>query len=120
MSNTFPPKNRSPNKQLNEITVKLLQSKPLVRNDKHYFEQVWAYEIPHIPACKDSKTQSCCFVDMNSEKLKKTPVLELLSVRRCVRDLRFLKYLPSVVGVVSEKTGIRQLVHNIPFSMVSD
>ena len=90
------------------------------RIDDNYFEQVWAYEVPHIPVCQDSKTQSCCFVDVNGERMKKTPVLELLSIRRCVGGLRVMKYNSTVVAVVSEKTGTRQLIHCIPFSGVSD
>lgn len=90
------------------------------RIDDNYFEQVWAYEVPHIPVCQDSKTQSCCFVDVNGERMKKTPVLELLSIRRCVGGLRVMKYNSTVVAVVSEKTGTRQLIHCIPFSGVCD
>lgn len=82
-----------------------------------YYEQVWAYEVPHISLSLDSATQSCCFVDMDDKRMKKTPFLELLSVRRCVGNLRIVKYLTSIAAVISEKTGIKQLVHNIPFTM---
>ena len=80
----------------------------------HSYEQVWAYEVPSISACCDADTLSCRLVDVSSPDMKRTPFVELLSVRRCIGDLRIRRLNETTVVVITEETELSQMKSYIP------
>ena len=79
------------------------------------YEQAWGYEVPTISVLSDVDTVCCRLVALNSPRMKSTPFLELLSVRRCIGDLLISEVNSNTIAVVSEKTGLFQMHKHIPF-----
>ena len=83
-----------------------------------YYHQVWAYEVPVSSASCDEDTSSCFYVDFSSDKMKRDPYIELLSIRRCIGGLTVFPASPDVIGVLTEKTGLKQVIHVIQIPKV--
>lgn len=78
------------------------------------YVEFWGYEIPTLSMVVDDETMCCRIVDFDSPRMRDTPHLELISVRRCVGDLVVLRYRGNAVGVICEKTSISQFNQYIP------
>lgn len=73
------------------------------------YDQAWCYEVPTISLSLDSDTTSCRQVDLSAEGMKRTPYVELLSVRRLVGGLKMKQKGENLLVVVTEQTSIFQL-----------
>lgn len=78
------------------------------------YVEFWGYEIPTLSMVVDDETMCCRIVDFDSPRMRDTPHLELISVRRCVGDLVVFRYRGNAVGVICEKTSISQFNQYIP------
>ena len=64
------------------------------------YEQAWGYEVPTISVLSEIDTICCRLVALNSPRMKYTPFLELLSVRRCIGNLLIKNVFVFIINFV--------------------